>query len=181
MDEVPIHVIHLNQDDPRKCTARMISNAGLAILHPNTSSIPSRGLLLDPTCGIIQGPEDKRIMEMGGSLVALDCSWKQLGPSIDDITLSTNLQHRTLPVLLAANPVSWGQPGRLSTAEAISASLIILGRDDQAAKILSRLPFGDEFLKLNNQPLSAYCKAKTTDELVNMQWEFFDEPQSSDQ
>jgi len=120
-------------------------------------------------------------MEMGGSLVALDCSWKQLGPSIDDITLSTNLQHRTLPVLLAANPVSWGQPGRLSTAEAISASLILLGRDIHAAKILSRLPFGDEFLKLNNQPLSAYSKAKSTDELVNMQWEFFDEPQSSDQ
>ena len=181
MDEVPIHVIHLNQDDPKKCTARMISAAGLAILHHDTIGSPSRGILLDPTCGLIQGPDDCRIIDMGGSLVALDCSWKQIQPSIASISRTSNLVRRTLPVLLAANPVSWGKPGRLSTAEAIAASLIILGRNSQADMILSQLPFGDEFLALNKQPLDAYCSAQTTEELVSVQWEFFDEPESPNQ
>ena len=181
MDEVPIHVIHLNQDDPKKCTARIISAAGLARLHDDIGGAPSRGILLDPTSGLIQGPDDRRIIDMGGSIVALACSWKQIVPSIESITKNTSLVPRTLPVLLAANPVSWGKPGRLSTAEAIAASLIILGRDIQAQEILSNLPYGEEFLTLNKQPLEAYGAAKTSDELVGMQWEFFDEPESSDQ
>ena len=181
MDEVPIHIIHLDQDDPKKCTARIIAASGLATMHPDTLSSPSRGILLDPTCGTIQGPKDCRIIDMGGSLVALDCSWKQIQPSIDSIINSTSLIRRTLPVLLAANPVSWGKPSRLSTAEAIAASLIILGRDSQAERVLSQLPFGDEFLTLNKHPLDAYRSAKSTEELVAVQWEFFDEPKSSDE
>tara|TARA_B100000029_G_scaffold93465_3_gene83506 strand:+ start:21870 stop:22415 length:546 start_codon:yes stop_codon:yes gene_type:complete len=181
MDEVPIHIIHLDQDDPKKCTARMMAAARLAIMHPDTSGSPSRGILLDPTCGSIQGPEDYSIIDMGGSLVALDCSWKQIQSSIDSITESTSLIPRTLPVLLAANPVSWGKPGRLSTGEAIGASLIIFGRHSQGEMVLSQLPFGDEFLSLNKQPLEAYSLAKTTEELVALQWEFFDEPDSPDQ
>ena len=91
MSEVPIHIIHLGQDDPRKCTARLISSAGLAKLHPDTTRSPSRGILLDPTCGSIQGPEDRRIIDMGGSVVALDCSWKHMESSIESITNSTKL------------------------------------------------------------------------------------------
>ena len=181
MSEVPIHIIHLGQDDPRKCTARLISSAGLAKLHPDTTRSPSRGILLDPTCGSIQGPEDRRIIDMGGSVVALDCSWKHMDSSIESITNSTRLVRRTLPVLLAANPVSWGKPGRLSTAEAIAASLIILGRDAQGEAILSRLPYGKEFLSLNREPLDSYRSSQSSEELVSMQWEFFDEPNSPDQ
>ncbi len=180
MEIVPIHIIHLDQDDPKKCTARAISAAGLATLHQDTSGAPSRGILLDPTSGSIQGPGDSRIIDVGGSVVALDCSWKQIRPSIDSITKSTSLIPRTLPVLLAANPVSWGKPGRLSTAEAIAASLIILGRVGQAKSILNELPYGNEFLSLNEHPLEAYSRARTTEELVKIQWEFFDEPKSSD-
>ena len=77
--------------------------------------------------------------------------------------------------------MSWGKPGRLSTAEAIAASLMILGREIQAQHILSKIQFGNEFLTLNKQPLDAYRAAKTSDELVAMQWEFFDEPELSDQ
>ena len=181
MDDVPIHIIHLNQDDPKKCTARIISAAGLAKLHYNTERAPSRGILLDPTCGNIQGPEEREIIDLGGSVVALDCSWKQIVPSIDTITNSTNLIPRTLPVLLAANPVSWGKPGRLTTAEAIAASLYILDRVEQAERILGKLPYGNQFLSLNREPLDAYCSAKTTEDLVGLQWEFFDQPESSDQ
>ena len=84
-----------------------------------------------------------------------------------------------MPVLLAANPVSWGKPGRLTTAEALCASVIISGRWDQGRKIMQQFPFGDEFLSLNHQPLLAYSKAKSNAELAAIQWEFFDEPNST--
>jgi len=84
-----------------------------------------------------------------------------------------------LPVLLAANPVSWGKPGRLTTAEALCASVIISGRWDQGRKIIEPFAFGNEFLNLNSNPLEAYSNAKTNTELAAMQWEFFDEPDST--
>ena len=82
---------------------------------------------------------------------------------------------------LGNHVISWGKPGRLSTAEAIAASLIILGREPQAEKILSRLPYGNEFLSLNRNPLDSYSSSQSTEELVSMQWEYFDQPKSSDQ
>ena len=113
----------------------------------------------------------------GGSIVALDCSWKRLEESLDSISKHTRLEGRTLPVLLAANPISWGKPGRLSTAEAFASSLYILGRKEQAKRILSCLPYGDAFLELNRMPLEAYSDAETNQELAEVQWEFFDRPE----
>ena len=179
MTEVPLHVIHLNQDDPRKCTARAMARSGHAILHNHPRKAPKRGILLDPTSGTLQGPEDNSLLELGGSIVALDCSWKSLESALGEISDHTRLGRRTLPVLLAANPVSWGKPGRLTTAEALCASVIISGRWDQGRKIMQRFPFGNEFLSLNHQPLLAYSKARSNAELAAIQWEFFDEPDST--
>ena len=123
------------------------------------------------------GPEDMKSVSRGGSIVALDCSWKRLEESLDSISRYTRLEGRTLPVLLAANPVSWGKPGRLSTAEAFASSLYILGRKDQAKRILSCLPYGGSFLELNRMPLEAYSEASTNEELAELQWEFFDRPE----
>ena len=111
---------------------------------------------------------------MGGSVVALDCSWKQIRPSIDSITKSTSLIPRTLPVLLAANPVSWGKIGRLSSVEALAASLAILGHFKQARGILSPFPFGEQFLELNKEPLESYANAESREELIELQRDFFD-------
>ena len=179
MTEIPLHVIHLNQDDPRKCTARAMQRGGHAVLHDHPRKAPKRGILLDPTSGTLQGPEDNSLIEQGGSIVALDCSWKSLESALGEISNHTRLGRRTLPVLLAANPVSWGKPGRLTTAEALCASVIISGRWDQGRKIMQQFPFGNEFLSLNHQPLLAYSKAKSNAELAAIQWEFFDEPNST--
>jgi pre-rRNA-processing protein TSR3 len=67
----------------------------------------------------------------------------------------------------------------LTTAEALCASVIISGRWEQGRRIIEPFPFGDEFLSLNSNPLEAYSKAGTNEELAAMQWEFFDEPESS--
>ncbi|HIL67145.1 MAG: hypothetical protein CXT66_03675, partial [Methanobacteriota archaeon] len=37
MEEVSLHVIHLDQDDPKKCTARKMHANGLVRLHENVS------------------------------------------------------------------------------------------------------------------------------------------------
>ena len=89
---------------------------------------------------------------------------------------SPNLKPRTLPLVLAANEISWGKPGRLSTVEALAVCLILLNEWQQARDILKPFKFGDEFLALNKEPLKAYSAAKSNSELIDIQWEFFDKP-----
>tara|TARA_B100000579_G_scaffold308324_1_gene258023 strand:+ start:605 stop:940 length:336 start_codon:yes stop_codon:yes gene_type:complete len=110
---------------------------------------------------------------LGGSIVVLDCSWKQIEESLDLIHGRTRLEGRILPLLLAANPVSWGNLGRLSSAEALGASLAILGLWEQAQSVLEPFPFGKQFLDLNREPLKAYSSADTREDIVDIQAEFF--------
>ena len=77
-EDVPLHVIHLDQDDPKKCTARRLQKYGHAILHTNIKKSPKRGFLLDPKAGLLLGPDDKNSIDRGAAIVALDCSWKQI-------------------------------------------------------------------------------------------------------
>lgn len=174
---MPLHIIHLEQDDPKKCTARKLASRNLAKLHFNTRRPPRRGYLLDPSAGIILGPDDIPLINRGASLVALDCSWKRLDESLEEIRkISPRLEGRTLPLVLAANPVSWGRPGRLSTAEALAMCLVLMNHDEQAQRVLAPFSWGEQFLLLNAEPLSAYKNAKSREELIDLQWEFFDKP-----
>jgi pre-rRNA-processing protein TSR3 len=177
-EDVPLHIIHLDQDDPKKCTARKLASRNLATLHFSTRRPPRRGYLLDPSAGIILGPDDLPLINRGAALVALDCSWKRLEESLNEISnLSPRLEGRTLPLVLAANPVSWGRPGRLSTAEALAMCLVLMDRDDQAQRLLTPFSWGEQFFLLNAEPLSAYKNASTREEMINLQWEFFDKPE----
>ena len=180
MEDVPLHIIHLEQDDPKKCTAKRLQKFGHAILHTNIKKSPKRGFLLDPKAGILLGPDDKNNVDRGASIVALDCSWKQIDSSLTYIEKNTNLEGRTLPCVLAANPVSWGKPGRLSTSEALALSLVLIGRWEQAKNIMKPFRFGESFFQLNAEPMEAYSQAKSNSELAEIQWEFFDRPDLSD-
>ena len=86
----------------------------------------------------------------------------------------TRLQPRMLPLLLAANPVNWGKPGKLSTVEALAASLYLMGRVEQCRELLSKFRWGERFLELNQEPLEAYAAATSSAEMVSLQFEFFD-------
>ena len=180
MTDIPLHVIHLDQDDPKKCTARAMERRGHATLHYDIRQSPKRGILLDPNSGSLLGPDDRKLIDRGAAIVALDCSWKNLGESMSEMSANTSLISRTLPLVLAANPVSWGKPGRLSTAEALCVSLVLCGRIEQAKSIISPFGFGEQFLSLNHEPLLAYSQATSNEELALMQWEFFDMPESTD-
>ena len=173
MSTVQVHAIWLAQDDPKKNTAVRSSKRGDLVLHKDLRRIPRRGVLLDPLCGKVFGPEDHDLFE-GGALVALDCSWAQIDASVASIDRRTRLTHRMLPLLLAANPVNWVKPGRLSTIEAIAATLFLAGHVEQAEQMLGCVRWGVRFLELNAEPLKAYASASSSAELVELQFEFFD-------
>ena len=178
-DNVPVHAIWLAQDDPKKNTAVRLSKRNDLILHERFNRLPRRGIILEPLCGKVLGPEDHSLLlEEGGSLVGLDCSWAQIEDSVHQVMKRTKLKPRMLPLLLAANPVNWGKPSKMTTAEALSASLFLIGKEDQARSILSAFRWGEQFFILNKEPLEAYREAKSSTELVNLQFEFFDIPRN---
>ena len=165
----------LAQDDPKKNTAVLASKRGDLTLHKTIRTLPKRGIILEPLCGKVFGPEDHDLLlKKRGALVGLDCSWAHIEPSVERVMKSTRLQPRMLPLLLAANPVNWGKPGRLTTAEALATVLYLVGRTEQAREVLGAFRWGERFFELNREPLDAYAAATTSDELVNLQFEFFE-------
>ena len=134
-----------------------------------------KGIILEPLCGKIFGPEDHQLLtENNGSIVGLDCSWKQIESSVDLVMRRTRLKPRMLPLFLAANPVNWGKPGKLSTIEALAAAAYLCGHKEQSKELLSGFRWGQRFIELNHEPLEEYSSAKTSQELVELQFEFFD-------
>ncbi len=175
MTVIPLHAIWLAQDDPKKNTAVIASKRDDIVLHKKIKTLPKKGILLEPLSGKVFGPEDHHILlEKNGHLVGLDCSWAQIETSVELVTKTTRLVPRMLPLLLAANPVNWGKPTRLTTMEAIAATLYLLGNKQQAEQALRAFRWGKRFFELNQEPLDAYAKAASSEELVNLQFEFFD-------
>ena len=177
-----IHVVYLAQDDRKKNTAVRLSKKGMITLHDKISKTPRRGIILNPLSGKILGPEDHISLNSGGKLVALDCSWRLIEESINylskrDTQRNNSLLHRTLPLLVAANPVNWGKLSKLSTVEALAASMYLVGKIDVAQTLLSHFKWGPNFLVLNKEPLDTYRLARSSSELVEMQFEFFDYPE----
>jgi pre-rRNA-processing protein TSR3 len=172
---IQVHALWLAQDDPKKNTAVLASKRGDMQLHKSIRTLPKRGIILEPLCGKVFGPEDHPLLtEKNGALVGLDCSWAYIEDSVASVMKRTRLEPRMLPLLLAANPVNWGKPGRLTTAEALATILYLLGREEQARDVLGAFRWGERFFELNKEPLDAYAGATSSEELVELQFEFFD-------
>lgn len=139
------------QCNPKRCTARKLSRFGLIRLVRSPRGLPKGCVLLRPTAADVLSPIDSRAAERRG-LAILDVSWKRgLFPRVPGAI------HRHLPFLVAANPVNYGVPRRLSSVEALAAALTILGRPDQAQSILAKFGWGIRFLELNREPLDVYA------------------------
>lgn len=76
---------------------------------------------------------------------------------------------RLLPFLIAANPVNYGRPLKLSCAEALAAALWIAGFEDEATVVLGKFGWADGFWKLNEELLSAYTACANSEEVVRVQ------------
>ena len=175
MRDIPVHAIWLAQDDPKKNTVVRANKRGDIKMHKRFNTLPRKGFILEPLCGKVFGPEDHDLLlNGGGAIVGLDCSWAQIEDSVAQVMKRTRLQPRTLPLLLAANPVNWGKPSKLTTAEALATVLYLIGRKEQASEVLGAFRWGERFFELNREPLDAYAAAKSSAELVDLQFEFFD-------
>lgn len=162
-----LHVRYEGDDDPEKCTARKLGRFDLADLHRSDRATPY-GIVLNPHAERALSPADRAESDR---LVALDCSWETAGEAL----FSMSGIHRALPFLVAANPVNYGRPFRLTTVEALAAGLAILGERDRAEGILSKFRWGHTFLELNEEPLRRYADCADSTEVVAVQSEYLGE------
>ena len=142
----------LKQDDPKKCTAAKLVKFGLA---KSINQITSRTLVLDPFSKKILLKSDKKLVS---SITAVDCSWN-LTSTVFNKKFSGI--HRKLPPLLAGNPVNYSKLNKLTTVEAIAATMYIMGDFTLASLLLDKFKWGHTFYALNKNLLNDYCKAES--------------------
>lgn len=146
-----LYALHLHEDDPRKCTVLVLKKHGMIKVFSRISQLPKLSIVLNPESPITLSPEDRKIAVAHG-ITVIDTSWKSPNNSVFHL-LKMRFQRR-LPTLLATNPVNYGVPDFLSSAEALAAALFIMGFQDQAKRILSPFKWGRFFLELNSESLS---------------------------
>jgi pre-rRNA-processing protein TSR3 len=164
---VELHVRYEGDDDPEKCSARRLAKFDLARLHKATRSTPP-GIVLNPFADQALSPADAPVAGDGARhdrLVALDCSWETAEREAFDL----EGVHRSLPFLVASNPVNFGTAFQLNTVEAFAGALCILGERALAEEILEQFSWGHTFLELNEEPLRRYADCADSSEVVAVQ------------
>ena len=168
---ISLFAIIEGEDDPKKCTARKLVRMKLARHIDNPRKIPGEAIVLNPLAEKAISATDRKRAEISG-IVVLDCSWKRLEifPQI-----RKDLRHRALPFLIAANPVNYGHPCTLSSAEALAAALWIIGESEQARLVMSKFGWGESFISLNRELLDAYASAANSSAVVEIQKDYIQE------
>ena len=153
------------QCDPKKCTAKRMIKFGLA-KDVNLPQIPKGSVILSPFAEQALSPADRKYAEKG--LAVMDLTWT----NIDEFPRPKGMNERALPLLIASNPVNWGRPMELNSAEAVLASLMILGEKEQAEEFIKRFNWGPEFIRLNGELLNDYSEAKDSTDVIRIQNEY---------
>lgn len=160
---IPVIIYDKCQCDPKKCTAKRMIKFGLGKRVRTLSSIPKGSIVLSPLSTHALSHADIRHAKRG--LVVVDLTWT----NIYDFPSLKNVEQRALPYLLASNPINWGRPMKLNSAEATIAALYILGEIDQTKEFLWRFNWAIEFLRLNGTMLDDYSHANDSTEVINIQ------------
>ena len=166
--DVKICVYHAKQCDPKKCTTLKLKRHNLVRVVHQVRLLPRGAVILNPFSKRAFSPADRERLERKG-LAAIDCSWIHADEVFE---LSIRGASRCLPYLVAANPVNYGVPTKLSTVEALAAALYIAGLREKAELLLSIFKWGPHFITLNQRLLESYAQAKDSSEVVKLQKEF---------
>jgi pre-rRNA-processing protein TSR3 len=118
-----------------------------------------KNLVLDPFSEKILLPKDRSLVN---SIVGIDCSWNLTDQAFSKKFIGVK---RKLPPLLAGNPVNYSKLNKLTTAEAISASLFILGFKQDSLDLLDKFKWGHTFYELNQNLLEEYSKLKSENQV----------------
>jgi pre-rRNA-processing protein TSR3 len=160
---------HTNEDDPKKCSARKLARFGHIRLISSLRRLPHGSLVLNPRAKKSLSAEDRpRAIRHG--IIGVDCSWKTVDITFQE--LQKIGESRALPFLVAANPVNYGKPFKLTTLEAFAAALFILGWEEHAKTILQVYKWAPHFLVLNQEPLHEYQQAKNSAEVIEIMHQY---------
>ncbi len=172
-----ITLYYANQCDRRKCTGiktwQLYKKNKLPFIEhlrfvSRIAQIPRFSIILNPLSKTKLTISDQTLYHRFG-ITVLDCSWNQA----EDIFSRTFPNSRSLPRLIAANPVNYGKQAKLSSVEALAASLYILASPELAEKILSYFKWGNQFLLLNQNLLTDYLSCTNSDEVAQVEKEYF--------
>ncbi|KAL9652201.1 hypothetical protein ABK040_013970 [Willaertia magna] len=163
------------QCDAKRCTGKKLERMRLVKSLP--VSCHFRGVVLTPQGKQSVSKADKETVREHGACV-VDCSWNQLDNVPFHKLKSPN--NRLLPFLIAANPVNYGRPLKLSCVEALAATLYICDFKEEATQLLGKFKWGHSFIELNKELLDAYCKCENSSEVVKVQQEFLSQIQKKD-
>jgi pre-rRNA-processing protein TSR3 len=155
------------QCNPKVCTGAKLGRLGVVKIVASPSKIPRKSIVLSPFAKRVISKEDISFNKLTG----LDCSWEHAREVISGIKLPVE---RILPILIAANPINYGKPTKLTTAEALAGALYILGHLDQSKEVLDKFKWGPQFVRLNENLLNDYSECQSSDEVIAVQKEYFD-------
>eukprot|EP00879_Flechtneria_rotunda_P003080 GHRR01003300.1.p1 GENE.GHRR01003300.1~~GHRR01003300.1.p1 ORF type:complete len:357 (+),score=115.34 GHRR01003300.1:230-1300(+) len=154
----------LRQCDRKRCTGTRLVRQGAVQELRLGQSFP--GVILSPSGTRCVSREDAPLL-MAKGLAVVDCSWNRL----NDVPFHRirGVAPRLLPFLVAANPVNYGRPCKLSCAEALAAALYICGLTEQAHAIMDKFKWGHSFFSTNAELLEAYSQCNTAAEVIQAQ------------
>lgn len=155
--------------DPKRCTGRKLAKQG--VIYALQVSMPCKGVVLTPMADSAVSRADKELVLRAG-LGVVDCSWARL----DEVPFSKLRcgAKRLLPFLLAANPVNYGKPLKLTCAEAMAATLWIVGLPEDARSLLGKFTWGASFFSLNEGLLEAYAACEDSAAVVQVQKQYIE-------
>jgi pre-rRNA-processing protein TSR3 len=162
---ISVTIYHAKQCDPKKCSTLKLKRLNLVKVVHRVKDLPRGAVILNPFAPKAFSPADQENLMKRG-LVALDCSWVYAKEVFDG---SAQWKSRCLPYLVAANPVNYGIPTKLSTVEALAAALYITDFRDQAIELLSKFKWGPQFMTLNKELLEDYAQANDSTGVVKIQ------------
>lgn len=172
----PLMMWDLGQCDPKKCSGRKLMRLGFV----KTLRLKQHfgGIVLTPVGTSCLAPDDRTIIMQKG-LAVVDCSWAQIDATpFGKMTCSFP---RLLPYLVAANPVNYGRPCKLSCVEAFAAAFYIVGLPKLGEMLLKKFKWGTAFYDLNEELLQRYANCHTSEEVIATQKSYLDELRKADE
>ncbi len=164
-----LYIYRMRQDDPRKCTSAKLIRLKLASPLRYGKHFPRSFVVLNPFAEEVLYAEDRPLIERYG-IVVVDCSWERAAEVFSKKFAGVN---RKLPLVLAANPVNYGHPQKLSSAEALAAALYITGFKREAEMVLGIFKWGHTFIELNREPLDEYSQARSREAVREVERAYF--------